>query len=377
MAAPEGQIEAAFFDGQSARRHTVRIAPSQDGLSLVILREGEGPLMWPFDRLRALADQSDKTHLTLTILADSGDETPRDPTRLVVTDPVAVDWLLRTRPGLMRRDVQPGTLRKVSLWLGGALAAVALMLLVILPGLANIMADRLPPEAEAAMGRTVMKQIGWMLSDDDDDGLLRTCDAPEGLAALEQMKARILGDRDLPYDLQLQVFDHKMVNAFAAPGGQIVILRGLLDEAATADEVAGVLAHEIGHVAARDPVRLTLRSAGSAGILSLLFGDVTGGTAIAFAGDYLLQASYTRDAEAAADAYGFGLLNEAQLTTDAMAGFFDRIAGDTDVVPEYLSSHPLSTDRAEAARANAAAQGDVTPVLTTEEWDALRKICAK
>lgn len=374
MAVPEGQIEAAFFDGETARRWAARIAPSQDGLTLIIEREDAPRLIWSLDRLRALADQSDKTRLTLTQLAETEDETPRDPARLIVTDPDAIAWFLRTRPGLMRRDVRAGTFRKVALWLGGASAAVVLMLFVILPGLSDFLADNLPVETEVAFGKSVMAQIEWIVSDEDGTDL--TCTNEKGLAALDAMKARLIGDRDIGYDLDLSVFDHEMVNAFAAPGGQIVIFRGLIDEAESAEEVAAVLGHEIGHVVARDPTRLTLRSVGSAGILSVVLGDVTGGTVIAAAGDHLLQTSYTRDAEAAADVFALGLMNDANIDTGPMAGFFDRIAKMTDILPEYLSSHPLSAGRAEAARANAETHEDTTPILTGAEWQDLRKICA-
>ncbi|MGB3315800.1 MAG: M48 family metallopeptidase, partial [Albidovulum sp.] len=302
------------------------------------------------------------------------DETPRDPARLIVTDPDAIAWFLRTRPGLMRRDVRAGTFRKVALWLGGASAAVVLMLFVILPGLSDFLADNLPVETEVAFGKSVMAQIEWIVSDEDGTDL--TCTNEKGLAALDAMKARLIGDRDIGYDLDLSVFDHEMVNAFAAPGGQIVIFRGLIDEAESAEEVAAVLGHEIGHVVARDPTRLTLRSVGSAGILSVVLGDVTGGTVIAAAGDHLLQTSYTRDAEAAADVFALGLMNDANIDTGPMAGFFDRIAKMTDILPEYLSSHPLSAGRAEAARANAETHEDTTPILTGAEWQDLRKICA-
>lgn len=373
MATPEGQIEAAFFDGETARRWAARTAPSQDGLSLIIERDDAPRLVWSLDRLRALADQSDRTRLTLTQLAETEDEAPRDPARLVVTDPDAIAWFLRTRPGLMRRDVRKGTFRKVGLWLGGAAAAVALMLFVILPGLADFLAGNLPVETEVAFGKSVMRQIEWMVS--DEDGADLTCTNEKGLVALDAMKARLVGGRDLGYDLELRVFDHEMVNAFAAPGGQIVIFRGLIDEAESAEEVAAVLGHEIGHVVARDPTRLTLRAVGSAGILSVVLGDVTGGTVIAAAGDHLLQTSYTREAETVADVFALGLLNDAGIDTAPMAGFFDRIARMTDILPEYLSSHPLSAGRAEVARSNAEGQEGTKPVLSASEWRDLRNIC--
>lgn len=373
MHAPAEPVDAVFFDGETARRQFVRIGPARNGLGLAILREDAVTLVWPYDRLRALADQSDNGRLTLTLMAETTDEAPRDPARLVVTDAATVAWLLRTRPSLMRRDTRPGTLRKVVLWLSAAAASVWLMLFVILPGLSDYLADNLPVETEVAFGKSVMAQIEWLLG--DATGRKMTCSNPAGLAALERLTDRLMGDRDIGYTLSFRVLDHEMVNAFAAPGGQVVILRGLLAKASGPDEVAAILAHEIGHVAARDPTRLALRAVGSAGILSVVLGDVTGGSLIALAGDHLLRSSYTRDAEAAADTFAHGLLDDARIATDGMAAFFDRIAGLTDSTPEYLSSHPLSRARAETARAYRTTQGETSPALGPQDWKTLQDIC--
>jgi len=373
MSEPRGPIGAVFFDGLTARRHEVLIAPTADRLGLAIrFRDGQAPaVVWPFDRIRALTDHADRAGLTLTVHAETEDEAPRDPARLVVSDPDAVAWFRRTRPALFRRDVRPGTFRKVALWLGGAAAAVLLMLYVILPALADFLARRIPVEQEVAFGHAVMKQVEFLLGEDGAD---LTCAGTEGQAALDQLAARLTRGQDIPYTLEVRVFDHPMPNAFAAPGGQIVLFRGLLDEAESAEEVAGVLGHEIGHVAARDPTRLALRAAGSAGIVALVLGDVTGGTVVAFAGEYLMQASYTRDAESAADDFALMLLAEQGVSSAPLADFFDRIAALTDDVPEYLSSHPLSAGRAERIRTGAVSGAD-RRILDDAEWRALRGIC--
>jgi beta-barrel assembly-enhancing protease len=177
----------------------------------------------------------------------------------------------------------------------------------------------------------------------------------------------------LQYKLSIKVLDHEMVNAFAVPGGQIVILRGLLDDAETPAEVAGVLAHEVGHVEARDPTRLTFRAAGSAGIVSLLLGDATGGTLIAIMGDQMLSASYTREAEAEADAFAHRMLAAADISTEGMAAFFDRIDGMGAELPGYMATHPASKGRAATARA--ADQGAGRAIMSDAEWQALRNIC--
>ncbi len=366
-AAPEPAI---YFDGQTALRWHVQVSVQSDYLVISPVDPPGKPFNVPVDRLRAMAGGRDKrADLTVTIHTDTDDETPRDPARLTIPFGAITDWL-RTQPGLFRRDVRRGTWGKVALYVGGAAAAFALILLVLLPRIADEMARRMPIEREIAFGQAVMAQMELFLGDGRP---LQACDDPAGLRALEVMRSRLTSGQDLQYDLTLRVLDTGIVNAFAAPGGQVVILRGLLDEAGSAAEVAGVLAHEIGHVEARDPTRLAFRAVGSAGILSLVLGDATGGTLIAIVGDQMLSASYTREAEAAADAFAHRLLSDSGIGTEGLAAFFDRMDGKGLDLPEYLSTHPATTGRANAARA--VDKGAVIPVMTDAQWQALQGIC--
>lgn len=376
---PEGRIFAGYFDGTTAARHAVLIQPAQDGLALVIERAdgAAGPVRWPFDRLRALTDQSGGHDLTLTLSGQSEDGAPRDLARLVVSDSQAIAWFRRTRPSLFQRDLPRGVFRRVALWLVAAAAAVVLMLFVILPRLADVLASHLPAATEARFGRAIIAEISDFLGTGGKDSL--ECKGKAGLAALEKLKTRLTARENIGYEINLVVLDHEMVNAFAIPGGNIVILRGLLTKAHGPDDVAGVLAHELGHVAHRDPTRLMLRAAGSAGILSLVLGDITGGAILTLAGDQLLQATYSREAEAAADDFAFGLMNRSGISSVPFADFFERMAEETDIMPEFMASHPRSANRAKHARANAGyARGaglSFSPALNDADWLALKSIC--
>jgi predicted Zn-dependent protease len=368
-------VPATFFDGQTAQRHAVLVSVSPDGLGLVIDQQGGHSWLWPLDRLRVLADQANATGLTLTLLSDSEDESPRDPARLVLSEPNLVLWIRQNGVNLHKRDVRHGTAGKIVKRMALAVASIVLILFIILPRMADFMATRMPLETEVAFGDAVISQMQRLLGADADGGLV--CRAPQGQAALNRLASRLLDGHDLSYAIKFSVFDHEMVNAFAAPGGQIVILRGLLDTADTAEEVAAVLAHEIGHVEARDPTRLMLRAAGSAGLVSIILGDFTGGSVIGVIGDQLLQTSYTRRAEAAADAFALAMLQNAKISAASFGDFFDKfeeLEGGF-APPEYLASHPSSAGRASRARDFAAHQGETAPVLTDAEWQALKAIC--
>lgn len=359
---------SVLYDGHSAARHRVDVMLDEGRQVLVIARSGAPDLVWPLAALRRIEGGGGALVLTLAETEETHDG--RAAARLVLADADLVARLAALAPALNRRDVKAGTLRRVLLSLGAAVAAVVFLLFGFLPFVSDRLAEALPLETEQRFGQAVVAQIEGLLGDGTGAGLV--CDDPAGTAALARLTARLTDGQGLAYPVDIRVLDHGMVNAFAAPGGHVVLLRGLIDEAATPDEVAAVIAHEIGHVEARDPTRLSFRAAGSAGILSLILGDVTGGAVVAFAGEYLMSAAYTREAEAAADVFAHRMLERAGVSAEGMAAFFDRIDGMDGDIPGYLSTHPASGGRAKAARA---ADLGGTPALTPADWQALRGIC--
>ncbi|MEO0381357.1 MAG: M48 family metallopeptidase [Pseudomonadota bacterium] len=375
------QATGRFFDGESGQRLDVELAVDTAAETLRLTHPDLplGSQYWPLGAIRALADHARDDQVVLTLQADASlDSALIRTARLTLQDADMIRVLTRLCPDMEKRDVARGTGRKVATWIGGAVAAVGLMVFVILPALANTLATVIPIEREVAYGKTVVNQMERFLGGKQIGGL--ACTNAEGQAALDKMTARLTEAGDLRYDLNIGVFNHKMVNAFAAPGGHIILLRGLIDRAETPDEVAAVLAHEIGHVEARDTTRNALRAAGSAGLLALVLGDFAGGSAVVVAAEYTLNASYTREAEAAADVFALKMMDAAGADAEALATFFDRLDGMERTMPdlpEYLSSHPETSDRAHAARHFAETQGRTTPILNDADWAALQNICKK
>ena len=371
------QGAAHLYDGQSATRHPVQVVLSRERQALVITGAGHAaPLIWPLQDLRELHDHADDGQLILTRHLETGDESLRDPARLVIEDPEMTAWLRRTRPRLARRDLRAGTWRRIGLRAGGALAAVLLMIFVILPALAGTLSRLIPMEKEIAFGRDVKAQIERVFGATEAGEL--DCSAPDGVAALDRMVARLTEGQEIGYPLDVSVIDHEMMNAFAMPGGQIVVMRGLLEGADGPDMVAAVLAHEIGHVVHRDPTRNALRTAGSVGLLGLLFGDFSGGAAMVFLGERMISASYSRDAEAKADAFAFDMLRSAGLPPSALGDMFERFRqkfGDDDGPGTHFASHPRLSDRIAAAGAASTGDSPHRPALSPQDWRALQDIC--
>ncbi|MEJ2001960.1 MAG: M48 family metallopeptidase [Maritimibacter sp.] len=357
-----------YLDGEKAAQRRVHLMLMPDRLRIT-LADGE-VIDWLADELRALPDQADASSLMLMRAGDAL-------ARLKVTDS-EIARLIRTNAKTLRKRPPVENPGKIVKWAVGAVSSVALIIFVLVPMMANQLALYLPPEGEKALGDATFEQIRTALSEDSFLPI-SACDGAEGLAALEKMTARLNTDDDLPYPVEISVLDHELVNAFALPGGRIVLFRGLLLDAEAPEEVAAVLAHEIGHVVHRDPTRDALRVAGSVGVLGLLFGDFAGGTVVLMLANQLINAQYSQTAESGADDYAYERMSEAGLPPAAMASFFERLReeyGDEAGLVAHFSSHPQMTARIEAALAAQDQVGAVgEPVLSGEEWQALQSIC--
>lgn len=371
-------VSCRYYVGASGRRLDVDVAlEGSEWLRLVHPELPDGSVDWPLTDLRKLQDQARTDQIVLTLRADAAlDSALIEPARLTVDDPDLISKIDALCPDLNKRDLPDGTGRKVITRVGMAVAAVVLMIFVILPAMANTLAYVIPIKREVAYGKAVVRQMERFFGGSTAGELI--CSSPEGDAALAKMIARLTENTPTDYELNVSVMRHEMVNAFAAPGGQIVLVEGLIEQATSADEVAAVLGHEIGHVESRDATRGALRAAGSAGLLSMVFGDFAGGTAAVVIAEYTLNASYTREAEAEADTYAREMMDAAGVSTNGMSDFFRSLSDlDSEMpdLPIYLSSHPDTDERADQAADFAQVQGKTTPVLDDIEWDALRSIC--
>ncbi len=141
----------------------------------------------------------------------------------------------------------------------------------------------------------------------------------------------------LPVALKVQIVRRPEANAIALPGGYIYVFQGLVDRAKEPDELAGVIAHEVGHVAHRDGTRSVLQAAGLSLLFGMLLGDFVGGGAVVLAARTILRTSYTRDVETAADAYAVTLMTSIGGDPRALGRFLLRIAGSTHPGPKILA----------------------------------------
>lgn len=360
--------EGTYFDGESALAWPVRwrIEESQE----VLVIEGAGPaVVWPLRDIRRVPDQASSDGLVLSLAGD--------PVARLMTDEMA---LAKRCPNLHRRNTHVKRSRVMG-WAMGAVASVALIVFVLVPLMANQLAEFIPPEGEQALGESTLSHIRTAL---DNTGLepLAFCEADDGIAALDKMEQRLTAGADLEVPLNVHVLDHEMINAFALPGGHVVFFRGLIEEANTPEELASVFAHEIGHVVSRDPTRHALRSAGSIGVLGLLFGDFAGGAVVLLLAERLIEAQYSQSAEEAADAFAMDMMQDANVAPGALGAMFQTFLeehGESDGVHVHFQSHPALSARIAASDARQevadAAGFESQPLLSDAEWQALKQVC--
>lgn len=176
---------------------------------------------------------------------------------------------------------------------------------------------------------------------------------------LGQSLVRVSQRSDIPYTFH--VVDTDDVNAFAVPGGYLYVNRGLIEAADNESELAGVLAHEIGHVVGRHSARQLTQQIGIAAVAQMVLGENPGMVADLTARIVATGAimSYSRDMESEADAYGVQEVYDAGIDPAGLATFFDKLeemrgGSGGGKLEKFFSTHPDPGARASDVRAQAA-----------------------
>jgi len=366
------EAEAVYFDGRTARPREVIVRFGETTLTLLTVTD-EPVHHWALASLRRIDETAPRGEEEVLRLSPGHDGEER----LTLRDPDMIAALRQVCPDLDAPAVPPShVVRKALIWGVAALGAIALGVFVLAPIAAQQLALRLPQDRAERLGTAVLAQTARSMGAATPPVI---CGTPDGLAALSRMTARLQDGAGMRRQITVQVMESPAQNAITVPGGLIAVMSGLIASAQTPEEVAAVLAHEIAHAEARDPLREAFRVIGAAGLFGLAVGDYAGGTVVAALSQAVVSGAYRREAEAAADARALEILDAAGLPGSALSDVFDRFAR-RGPAPQgllsHLASHPDAASRAAAARA-ADAIGDApfTPVLEDGEWIALQQIC--
>ena len=377
---------AEYFDGRSAHSHLAVV--TFDGKNLVIAREGEADVIWRIGEVELVAGGKPGQALRLKQRGDHG-------SRLTLPEGNLADSIVSSQ-----HHIRHGERNRLIRGAGVALATVVVLgglgygLLALAPqALAGLIPDKVVNTFADGLEQSVIKSS-------------KRCSDPAGEAALNKIARRIVSGADNPPTFSLRVFDirqaggKKLVNAFALPGGRMVFSAGLIEQAQSADEVAGVLAHELGHVALKHPEAAIVRVYGLQMLLSL-FSAGQGAETISNVAGVLAVLRYSRAAEAEADEYAAAVMDKAQVDPKGLKTFFTRLLQKTlpgtankpsdgqdngktadsessfadrfKPLTDMFSTHPGTQSRIDAIEPR---EGGTEPeLLTAAEWASLKNIC--
>ncbi|MBI5264674.1 MAG: M48 family metallopeptidase [Bradyrhizobium sp.] len=348
--------QALYFDGLSNTRRPVTIAFSDQ---LDIRQDGSIVARWAYSDIR----RSDSPAGILRVACLSAPPLAR----LEIRDATLAAKLASRSTEL---DAHHLGRRGVARIVGWSLAAAISIIVVVLFGV-PLAADRLAPLVPKALERRIGDAAEAQIK-----GLFgaKVCGDREGQAAFSTLVNRLHAAAGFDGPLESAVLSTSVPNAFALPGGKVFLLKGLLEKAESPDEIAGVLAHELGHVKHHDNMRALIHNGGTSFLVGLLFGDITGSGALIFASRSLVEASYSREAEEGADTFAIEVMRALGRSPKPMAELMFRVTGKEGSGFTILSSHPLTEDRlARMGKEERPVTG--APLLTAEEWKALKAIC--
>ncbi len=348
-------MSARFNDGKTARTSPAQVAFVNG--SLHITADGLD-LIWPVAGM-TVAVEADEVRVSHT----------KDPdARLTLSK---AEW-----DGLGAPDVRTlGRSRRRETILISSLAAVAACTAAFVfwgvPALSGPLARATPVSFEQRMGQNLDGQIGLLFG---------TCASPEGQMALSYFGDRLEEQAETPFDIRVRAVNAPLINAFALPGGTILVTDDLIREVQSPDELAAVIAHEVAHIEKRHVMQAVWRNLGIGMVLDLVVGGGTGAgqQAVILAGQ-ASQLSYSRAAEVEADGRGQALLHGLGLSSRGMAIFFERLAAyegkpaDSETsATEFMSTHPDTARRIKSARAG---EKGGASAFAAGEWAAIKSAC--
>lgn len=360
---PSETFQGRFYDGESAAAHEVIVRCST---TVVVVSAGSDVLAtWSYGDLLSPDPLIAGKRARLS-------HTTEPYARLVVEDPAFSQCILDRAPQLSSGAHRMRGLKIVLACMFMAVAVVGggYLFLTFAPG---TLAKMIPDTWRNNLGEQV-KQI-----------LVRgrnVCTSEEGVAALDAMAKRLAANEKNPDQFKIFVYDLSIVNAFALPGGTIVISRQLIEAASGPDGVAGVLAHEMGHVIERDSEAQLIRNLGISFLQQVLLGGGTIGDSVGGIAGVLTLLRYTREAERRADSHAVRIMEESGVDPSGLVDFFafmqDKYGskskdGEKNEFLTLFNSHPGVDERIEKLKQ--ADKWPATPVISDDQWAALQAIC--
>ncbi|GAB1723975.1 MAG: M48 family metalloprotease [Nitrospira sp. CR1.1] len=363
---PTGRT-AHYLDGRTATRHRVTLTISPAALQIAM---SDGSMkQWPYDQIR----QTQGTYRGEPVRLEFG---PEPAEAVVIASRALLTEIHTAAPTLAEHFHNPSWRKRRLAWTLAAGLGVVFLLISLyrwgIPGIASAATPYVPTTWEESLGRRIVEHLA---------SETQQCRDPERLRKIDYVVQTLAATRpDSPYRVSLSVVDNPAVNAFAAPGGQVVILRGLLERTTSPEQLAGVLAHELQHVYQRHSTRAILEQTAGTLLLTAVSGDLSGGLAWGLEGARTMGSlHYSRTHEQEADTEGLRMMQAAHLDPAPMIAFYETLQKaeqDHAGPPDFLSTHPDMGQRIATLIARAGPPPtDARRLLPGEDWKDIRTLC--
>ena len=361
------QWYGSYLDGQSANRHKARIYLEPSYLRIDL--DGGATLNWSYGEIRQTQGDYSGEQVRLEYGAEPAAVLLIDDTNFLTS----LHQLLPQRAGAFH---DPGKRwQRLQLTIAAACASVVLIVATYfwgIPNFARVAAPWVPVSWEEKLGQSVIEIVA---------PAAERCTDQARLAKLDEIVGAMLASQgESKYRFKIYVVNQPIFNALAAPGGHIVVFRGLLERTASAEELAGVLAHELQHILKRHVTRSLIEQASMSLIVAAVVGDLSGIASFSVeAAQMLARNRFSRQHESEADEAGLNMLLAARVDPAGMLAFFETLRKAQGNMPRafaYLSTHPEMELRIERLKnllpdKHVAAQ----KLLPNDSWEDIKKLC--
>lgn len=360
-------FEAEFFDGQSPLSMEGTVVLCEEYLQLE--QNNAEPVRFTYDEVLEVGRQGDRTRVLL-----KGDEKNTFHQILLVDSPCS--------PEHFQEKILHGKMnffsairRRIQFMPTGKLIFFALFVAAFMISgyfLAIYQAHHVTPLA-------VDRYLGHKLEEYFLQNF-KQCEAPELEREIETVGKKLI-PTDSPFQYRFRIINEPTANAFALPGGVILIHSGLLEASGSFEEVAGILAHEISHVEQRHGIQKLIRVFGFHYLISMIVGagfeEFETLETISEITDLLIFLNYSRDTEKEADKFAVDLLHEQSISVSGLKDFFDRNDKSESKITNWFSTHPTDQRRINFISKILKKETftEKTKLLADRKWSRLKKSC--
>ncbi|MGI9535204.1 MAG: M48 family metallopeptidase [Thermodesulfobacteriota bacterium] len=355
---------AYFYDGQSANKNKAKVLITSGGLSVDY--DDNDSLLWVYGDIRQNEEvySPSETHLINLKYPNQ---------KLIVEEPDFLMVIKKFFPSL--KFYEPPKL--ISLRRMAILGLVLLLILlpvfyfIFIPFFSETVAEKIPMSFEKKLSAPYLSLLVPDESICNDDKNYYKIDT-----ILNSLTATIPESK---YEFKLFIVKSDILNAFALPGGYVVIYSGLLEKTDRPEQLAGVLAHEIQHITKRHGTEALVRDYSLGFLISAITNDTKSMETTLGLAKYIGLMKYSRESETEADVEGIKMLKNANFDPKGMVEFFEILnkhGGDVPNSLEYISSHPQTRDRILNLRElSKGIEYKPVHLYSKKDWDEIKKVC--